>query len=133
MKESGPYTLGLFSLVTKNVYTIGFSHFIKNPLHLFEIVNTNQLKLIFKSHTITLYTTHSCGQTCRRGGRICLFCLFFRMFLFTNCVSAHMSTVQPSTTASNPQCNMIYGFMLSSWKGCIGHKIPHFTQWTHRP
>lgn len=40
VKESGPYTLGLFSLVTKNVYAIGFSHFIRNPLHLFDIVNT---------------------------------------------------------------------------------------------
>lgn len=49
VKESGPYTLGLFSLVTKNVYAIGFSYFIRNPLHLFDRVNTNQLKLILKA------------------------------------------------------------------------------------
>lgn len=132
VKESGPYTLGLFSLVTKNVYAISFSHFIRSPLHLFDIVNTNPLKLMFKSHTTVLYTTHSWAQRCRRGGRICLFCLFFRMF-FIHRVSAHMSTVQPSATAPNPRCNVIYGFMLSSWKGYIWHKIPDFTQWTHRP
>lgn len=48
VKESGPYTLGLFSLVTNNVYAISFSYFIRNPLHLFDRVNTNQLRLILK-------------------------------------------------------------------------------------
>lgn len=50
VKESGPYTLGLFSLATRNVYAIGFSHFIRSPLHLLDIVDTNQLKLILKSY-----------------------------------------------------------------------------------
>lgn len=63
VKESGPYTLGLFSFITKNVYAIDFNHFIRNPLHLLDTVNTNWLKLIFRRYTIILYKTHSWGKT----------------------------------------------------------------------
>lgn len=101
MKESGPYTLGLFSLVTKNVYAIGFSHFIRNPLHLFDIVNTDGLKLIFKSCALYYiqYIPEDKDAEEEEEFVLYIFSNFFIHQLYI-CI-AHMSKVQPSTTAQN--------------------------------
>lgn len=96
VKESGPYTLGLFSLVTKNVYAIGFNHFIRSSFHVLDRVNTSHLKLIWKNSAIVLHTTYLRGQRCRRGRRtdVVLFS-FLNVFTHQLHICTIVSTTQP--------------------------------------
>lgn len=120
VKESGPYTLGLFLLVTQSVYAIDFNHLIQeSPSSAWYSSHKS-----VEAHLKMLYyyiIWNQCVRTQRQKRKKNWFVLHFLILLLIS--AALFQEYSLATTSLNA----------SSGKGYIWHKLPNFTRWNHRP